>query len=109
SSTYTNSSAVAGTYTLKVEAENTNGTADPQSWTWTVGSTGIPVDIDPSEGTVEISQGGSRTFNVTSTNQNVTVEWFIGDETKGSQTGASPSYEFKGDAPGEYTLKAVIT
>jgi S-layer protein (TIGR01567 family) len=35
-SSYTNSSATQGTHTIKVEARNANGTAEPKSWTWTV-------------------------------------------------------------------------
>jgi S-layer protein (TIGR01567 family) len=35
-SSYTNSSATQGTHTIKVEAQNANGTADSKSWTWTV-------------------------------------------------------------------------
>ncbi len=36
SSSYTNSSAAEGTHTVKVEAQNANGTAESKSWTWTV-------------------------------------------------------------------------
>ena len=63
-----------------MEAENANGTADPKSWTWTVGTTGVPVTVDPSEGTVEVAQGGSKTFYVNSTNgQNIKVDWLVND------------------------------
>lgn len=51
-STYTNSSAVAGNYTIEVKAENSNGTVS-KSWTWTVGSSSsdnkVSVDVNPSD------------------------------------------------------------
>ena len=110
SSSYTNTSAVADQHTIKVEAVNANGTADPKSWTWTVGTTGVPVSVNPSEGPVNIPQGGSQTFYVNSTNsQNVKVEWFVNNETKGSQEGTYSSYLFNGTTAGSYTLKAVVT
>ncbi|KKG16825.1 hypothetical protein EO98_01985 [Methanosarcina sp. 2.H.T.1A.6] len=110
SSSYTNSSAKVGTHTIKVEAANVNGTAESKSWTWTVGTNGVPVNVDPSEGTVEVAQGVTRNFYVNSTNgQNIKVEWFVNNETKGSQEGLSASYAFKGDTSGEYTLKAVVS
>ncbi|MDD4249938.1 MAG: S-layer protein domain-containing protein, partial [Methanosarcina sp.] len=111
SSSYTNSSAVAGTHTIKVDASNVNGNAESKSWTWTVGTTGVPVTVDPSEGTIEVAQGGSKTFYVNSTNgQNVNVDWRVNDVSTKTETGVtSSSYEFKGDTTGEYNLKAVIT
>ncbi len=114
-SSYTNSSAVAGTYTLEVRAQNSNGAAEPKSWTWTVGSStnGVPVEVNPSEGKVEVSQGETRNFYVNSTNsQNIKVEWFVNDETSSRKTqdGVTSSlYEFKESNSGSYTLKAVVT
>ena len=112
SSSYTNSSVVAGSYTLEVRAENANGTAESKSWTWTVGTTGIPVNFDPSEGTVNVSQAGSRTFYVNSTNsQNLKVEWFVNNEMKKTQEGVtSSSYDFnETTSSGSYNLSAVVT
>ncbi|KKH97491.1 hypothetical protein EO95_05820 [Methanosarcina sp. 1.H.T.1A.1] len=109
SSSYTNSSAKVGTHTIKVEAANVNGTAESKSWTWTVGTNGVPVTVDPSEGTVEIAQGGSKTFYVNYT-QPIKVEWFVNDvSTKIEEGVTSSSYEFKGDTTGEYNLKAVAS
>ncbi len=114
-SSYTNSSAVAGTYTLEVRAQNSNGAAEPKSWTWTVGSStnGIPVEVNPAEGKVEVSQGETRNFYVNSTNsQNIKVDWFVNDETSSRKTqdGVTSSlYEFKESNSGSYTLKAVVT
>ena len=114
-SSYTNSSAVADEYTLEVRAQNSNGAAEPKSWTWTVGSStnGIPVEVNPSEGKVEVSQGETRNFYVNSTNsQNIKVDWFVNDETSSRKTqdGVTSSlYEFKESNSGSYTLKAVVT
>jgi S-layer protein (TIGR01567 family) len=115
SSSYTNSSATAGTHTVKVEAENANGTAESKFWTWTVGSSStgeVHVEFNPaSNNTVEISQGKSQTFYVNSTDSNINVEWIVGSETKQTDNKTdlkSSSFEFKKDT-GEYTLKAVVT
>ncbi|KKG12932.1 S-layer protein domain-containing protein [Methanosarcina sp. 2.H.A.1B.4] len=109
SSSYTNSSATAGPHTIKVEATNVNGTAE-QIWDWTVGTNGVPVEFNPSDEKVEVAQGVTRNFYVNSTNgQNIKVEWFVNNETKGPQEGLSASYAFKGDTSGEYTLKAVVS
>lgn len=116
SSTYTNNSAVAGSYTLEVRAENANGT-DSESWTWTVGSSSgnseVPVEVNPSKEKVEMSQGANQTFYVNSTNsQNINVQWIVGNETKKTDSGSgitSSSYDFKGDTSGTYNLSAVVT
>jgi len=111
SSSYTNSSATAGTHTVKVEAQNANGTADPKSWTWTVGTDSVPVSVSPSEGSVTVSQGGSQTFYVNSTNsQNIKVEWLVNSESKKTEDGvASSSYAFDGNTSGSYNLSAVVS
>ncbi len=118
SSSYTNSSAVAGTYTLKVEAENTNGTAESKSWEWIVSSSSgdgeVDVDINPTDDTIEVSEGESQTFyvNATDSPSYINVEWYVGDDSVGSDTGStvtSSSYEFDGDTSGTYTIKAVVT
>ncbi|KKH50087.1 S-layer protein domain-containing protein [Methanosarcina sp. 1.H.A.2.2] len=107
--TYSNNTAPAGSYAVRAEAQNVNGTV-PKEWTWTVGTTGVPVTVDPSEGTVEVAQGGAKTFYVNSiSGQNIKVDWLVNDVLKGNQTGPSSSYEFKGDTTGDNTLKAVIT
>ncbi|MHC1756128.1 MAG: S-layer protein domain-containing protein [Methanosarcina sp.] len=114
SSSYTNSSATSGTHTVKVEAENANGTAESKSWTWTVGSSStgeVSVDVNPSGEKVEISEGASQIFYVNSTNsQNIKVDWIVGNDTKKTEENViSSSYEFNGDSSGTYTLKAVVT
>ncbi|MDI9394936.1 MAG: S-layer protein domain-containing protein [Euryarchaeota archaeon] len=109
-SSYTHISVREGTHTVKVEAENANGTAEPKYWTWTVGTTSASVSVDPSEGTVNIPQGGTKTFYVNSTNnQNIKVEWRVNGEMKGSQEGAYSSYQLNGTTAGKYTLSAVVT
>ncbi|HII81093.1 MAG TPA: hypothetical protein HA261_12065 [Methanosarcina sp.] len=107
--TYSNNTTLAGSYKVRADAQNANGTVQKE-WTWTVGTTGVPVSVNPSEGPVNIPQGGSQTFYVNSTNsQNVKVEWFVNNETKGSQEGTYSSYLFNGTTAGSYTLKAVVT
>lgn len=110
SSSYTNSSAVAGSYNLSVIAENGNGSAE-NHWTWTVGTSGVPVSVSPSEGSVTVSQGGSQTFYVNSTNsQNIKVEWLVNSESKKTEDGvASSSYAFDGNTSGSYNLSAVVS
>ncbi|MGB9928972.1 MAG: S-layer protein domain-containing protein [Methanosarcina sp.] len=109
-SMYSNSSAVAGTHTIRVEAQNGNGTAEPKSWTWTVGTTSIPVNTGPSETTIQLDQGRDQTFNVSSTNgQNIRVEWFVNDESERTDESTSSSYNFEGEETGQYTVEAVIT
>lgn len=113
SDTYQNVSSSAATYNVTVEAKNGTET-DSRTWTWTVNSpqvNEVPVEVNPSnDKKVEISQGGSQNFYVNSTNsQNINVEWFVDNATKGNQTGTSALYKFNGDSPGNYTLKAVVT
>ena len=109
-SMYSNSSAVAGTHTIRVEAQNGNGSAVSKSWTWTVGTREIPVNTGPSEETIELDQGRDQTFNVSSTNgQNVRVEWFVNDKSEKTDESTSSSYNFEGDETGQYTIKATIS
>lgn len=111
-SSYSNTSATQGSHTIRVEAQNGNGTADSKSWTWAVGSSTLAVDLDPSnEDTVTISQGESKTFYVNSStsNQNVTVEWYLNDVLNETDTNVeSAAYGFAGVTAGSYTIKAVI-
>ncbi len=109
-SSYTNNSAAQGTHTVKVDAQNENGT-DSKTWTWTVAVNGVPVNFDPSQGTIEVAQGKSQTFSISSS-QNINVEWFVKDVKQEQETDtnvASSSYEFEGSSTGEYTLKAVAS
>lgn len=112
-SSYTNTSATQGTHTIKVNAANENGSAESKSWTWRVSTTGgLSVNVDPSEGTVSVDKGVSKTFKVNSStdNQSVNVEWLINDESqKKDESVTSSSYDFKEDSAGNYTLKAVVS
>lgn len=110
SDTYQNVSSSAATYNVTVVAQNGTETAS-YKWDWTVGTTGVPVSVSPSEGSVAVSQGGSKTFYVNSTNnQNIRVEWFVNSESKKTEEGvASSLYEFSGTTSGSYNLSAVIT
>ena len=106
-SSYTNNSATKGTHIIKVDAEN--GTTDTKSWTWEVSADGVPINVDPSEGTIEVSQGKSKTFSISSS-QNINVEWLVNNVTQQTnQNVPSSSYEFKGNTTGEYTLKAAVS
>ncbi|AKB84007.1 S-layer family duplication domain protein [Methanosarcina barkeri 3] len=110
---YTNTSATQGTHTIKVNAENENGSAESKSWTWKIPTTGgLSVNLDPSEGTISVDKGVSKTFKVNSStdNQNVNVEWLVGDESKKKDEGVTySSYDFEEDSAGNYTLKAVVS
>jgi S-layer protein (TIGR01567 family) len=92
-----------------------NGTDAPASytWKWTVGGSStntVPVEVNPSDEKVSISQGGNKTFYVNSTNsQNINVEWFVDNASKKTETGATSSYPFNADTSGSYNLSAVIT
>ncbi|MDM7918514.1 MAG: S-layer protein domain-containing protein, partial [Methanosarcina sp.] len=111
SDTYQNVSSTAGTYNVTVVALNGTETAS-YKWDWTVGSSTneVPVEVNPSDEKVSISQGGNKTFYVNSTNnQNIKVEWLVNSESKGSQEGTSSSYNFNADTSGSYNLSAVIT
>lgn len=73
---YTNTSAVTGTWNVTVVANNSNGT-DSQMWTWTVSAATYAPDITgygPSS--ASDTAGDSRTFNVTA-NQSVNATWYI--------------------------------
>lgn len=121
SSSYTNSSAVEGTHTLTVNAVDGNGTAaESKSWTWTVSSSSssgddeIDVEIDPSDDTIEMSEGESQTFyvNATDSPSYINVEWFVNNETEASKTEdgvTSSSYDFEPDTSGTYNIEAVVT
>lgn len=111
-SSYTNTSATQGTHTITVNAENENGSAESKSWTWKIATEELSVNSDPSEGTVSVDKGVSKTFKVNSStdDQNINVEWFIGDESQEKdESVTSSSYDFKEDSAGNYTLKAVIS
>ena len=103
-SSYTNASSAQGSYTVRVEAQNENGPAESKSWTWEVSTTGMSVDVDPSEGPVEVAQGKSQTFSISSSTsgQDINVEWFVNDVTQKTEEGVtSSSYEFAGNSTGE--------
>jgi len=111
-SSYTNNSATKGTHTIKVNAENENGSAE-KSWTWRVSTAGgLSVNADPSEGNVSVDKGVSKTFKVNSStdDQDINVEWLVGDESQKKDTSVtSSSYDFEKDSAGNYTLKAVVS
>ncbi|AKB20223.1 S-layer family duplication domain protein [Methanosarcina sp. WWM596] len=93
-----------------------NGTAaESKSWTWIVspssGDGEVDVDINPTDDTIEMSEGKSQTFYVNSTNsQNINVDWRVNDVSKKTETGVtSSSYEFEPDTSGTYTLEAVVS
>jgi S-layer protein (TIGR01567 family) len=111
SDAYQNVSSSAGTYNVTVVALNGTETAT-YKWDWTVGSSTntVPVEVNPSDEKVSISQGGNKTFYVNSTNsQNINVEWFVDNASKKTETGATSSYPFNADTSGSYNLSAVIT
>ncbi len=111
SDTYQKVSSSAAKYNITVVAQNGTETASYQ-WDWTVSATALPINLDPAEGTVEVSQGKSKTFNVNSStnDQDITVNWLVdGDSQKTEENVTSSSYEFEGDSTGNYTLEAVIS
>ncbi|MDR7666291.1 S-layer protein domain-containing protein [Methanosarcina sp. Z-7115] len=111
SDTYQKASSSAAKYNITVVAQNGTETASYQ-WDWTVSATALPINLDPAEGTVEVSQGKSKIFNVNSStnDQDISVNWLVeGDSQKIEGNVTSSSYEFKGDSKGNYTLEAVIS
>ncbi len=82
--------------------------------TWTVEGTNetekIPVNINPSGETIQLDQGRTQTFNISSTNgQNIQVEWFANDQSRESDNdNPSASYDFEGKDIGQYRIRAVI-
>ena len=110
SAIYENVSSSAAPYNITVVAQNGTETARYQ-WDWTVSTTSLPVNVGPSEETIAVPQGESKTFNVSTTNgQNINVQWLLKDELKKDDPGVpSSSYLFGGNDTGEYTLKLVAT
>jgi len=112
-SSFTSDPATKGTHTVEVKAKNENGTAESKSWTWTVSTAGgLSVNADPSEGTISVDKGVSKTFKVNSSTdgQNIDVDWLVNDKSQKKDTSVtSSSYDFKKDSTGNYTLKAVIS
>ena len=99
-----------GTYDVKATVQSTG---ESRTWRVTgetkVSANGVPINVDPSEGTIEVSQGKSQTFSISSS-QNINVEWLVNNVTQETnQNVPSSSYEFKGNTTGEYTLKAVVS
>ncbi|AKB52940.1 S-layer family duplication domain protein [Methanosarcina barkeri str. Wiesmoor] len=111
-SSYINTSATQGMHTIKMNAENENGSAE-NSWAWNVSTLGgLSVNSDPSEENVSVDKGVSKTFNVNSSteDQDINVEWLVDDESqKKDESVTSSSYDFEEDERGNYTLKAVVS
>ncbi|HNW37310.1 MAG TPA: hypothetical protein PKJ75_00460, partial [Methanosarcina vacuolata] len=83
-SSYINTSATQGMHTIKMSAENENGSVE-KSWKWKVSTVGgLSVNVDPSEGTVSVDKGASKTFKVNSStdDQDINVEWLVDSESK---------------------------
>ena len=111
SAMYENVSSSAATYNITVVAQNGTEPAASYQWDWTVSTTSLPVNVGPSEETIAVPQGESKTFNVSTTNgQNINVQWLLKDALKKDDPGVpSSSYLFGGNDTGEYTLKLVAT
>ncbi|MCQ1535995.1 hypothetical protein FTO70_09950 [Methanosarcina sp. KYL-1] len=110
--TYSNNTAPAGSYTVKAEAENANGTV-PKEWTWTVDTVeSEPEDPEitekyPDKEEVEITEGEKQAFNVT-TDQECTIRWLVnGDEKKETDSPVTEdSYTFEEKKVGTYNITA---
>ncbi|AKB45735.1 S-layer protein domain-containing protein [Methanosarcina vacuolata] len=111
-SSYINTSATQGMHTIKMSAENENGSVE-KSWKWKISTVGgLSVNVDPSEGTVSVDKGASKTFQVNSStdDQDINVEWLVDSESKKKdESVTSSSYDFEEDSAGNYTLKAVVS
>lgn len=109
-SSYTSGPATQGTHTIKADAQNENGTGS-NFWTWTVSATSLPVNVTPTEETINLTKGESKTFSVNTTNgQNINAQWYLNGELKKDEPGVpSSSYLLEENNTGEFTLKLVTT
>ena len=111
SDSYSNNTAVAGTYNVTVIASNLNGT-DQQTWDWTVSNaTNESLSItgfNPADTTPDSTTGNSMEFGIT-LNQEATIRWLIDGIEMDTETGSSGSYSNNTAVAGTYNVTAIAT
>jgi len=109
SSTYLNTSAVTGVWTVKASIENDNG-MDTTEWQWIVSSLPNPEisSIDPLS-PVESYEGQLQTFSI-EIDQIVDVEWKINDTLVFSETSTqTSSYANDTALEGMYQVEVIVS
>jgi uncharacterized membrane protein len=111
SDSYSNNTAVAGTYNVTVIASNLNGT-DQQTWDWTVSNaTNESLSItgfNPADTTPDSTTGNAMEFGIT-LNQEATIRWLIDGIEMDTETGSSGSYSNNTAVAGTYNVTAIAT
>lgn len=109
SDSYSNNTAVAGTYNVTVIASNING-IDQHTWNWNVSAaknetlelTGFnPTDTNP-----ESLAGDTQEFNIT-LNLEAMIRWLIDNIEMDSDTGSFSSYTNSTAVAGTYNVTAI--
>ncbi|WP_298682540.1 S-layer protein domain-containing protein [uncultured Methanomethylovorans sp.] len=111
SDSYSNNTAVAGTYNVTVIASNLNGT-DQQTWDWTVsnatnGSLSI-TGFNPADVTPDSTTGNAMEFGIT-LNQEATIRWLIDGIEMDTETGSAGSYSNNTAVAGTYNVTAIAS
>lgn len=111
SDSYSNNTAVAGTYNVTAIASNVNG-IDQQTWEWTVtnatNETLSITDFTPSESTPDSTAGTEMEFGIT-LNQEATIRWLFNGIEIDTETGSSSSYSNSTAPAGTYNVTAIAT
>ncbi|WP_321420364.1 S-layer protein domain-containing protein [uncultured Methanomethylovorans sp.] len=108
---YSNDTAPAGSYEVKVVAENGNG-SDEYTWTWTVSNaaneTVAITDSNPTDDTPDSTTGDTVEFNIT-LNQEAAIRWLINSVEMDTDTGVSSSYSNNTAPAGTYNVTAIAS
>ncbi len=111
SDSYSNNTAVAGTYNVTAIATNVNN-SDQQEWTWTVSNATNEslaiTDFTPTDITPDSTTGDEMEFGIT-LNQEATIRWLIDGIEMDTETGSSSSYPNSTAPAGEYNVTAIAT
>ena len=111
SDSYSNSTAVSGTYNVTAIASNVNGSAQ-QMWEWAVTNATNEslsiIEFRPTDTTPDSITGNPMEFGIT-LNQEATIRWLIDGTEMDTATGTSDSYSNSTDVPGTYNITAVAS
>ncbi|AKB85842.1 S-layer protein domain-containing protein [Methanococcoides methylutens] len=110
SSTYTNTSATEGSYTVVANATSANGSVE-LSWDWTVFAIAGPqiTSFNPSDLTPESTEGTSQEFSI-DIDQVCDVEWYIdGSAVKTESSVTSSLYSVTDPSIGTYTVTVNVS
>ncbi len=111
SASYTNSTAVPGTYNITVVSSNVNG-INQSNWLWTVtnatNETLSIIEFTPTDATPESTTGTPIEFGIT-LNQEATIRWLINGTQVDTTTGTSDSYSNSTVVAGTYNVTAVAS